>query len=153
MSYEMLTHCYDWLRQVIDCKGNHIITLAVQAHNGELCEPHNSKLKTNRKREDISATNRFVLSFCRYRGWGSAHIAFVRTNAMLAPCSKYKFSAKDITAFDLFLLFFVLLLFLVFCPALAVYLVCLIYGHKGLLVCLVDYIHKLRVFVHRKRHH
>ena len=35
--------------------GNHIITLAVQAHNGEPCEPHNSKLKINRKRENFSA--------------------------------------------------------------------------------------------------
>ena len=105
MSYEMLTHCYDWLCQVIDRKGNHIITLAVQAHNGEQREPHNSKLKTNRKREDISATNRSVLSFCRYRGLGLAHIAFVQTNAMLALCSKYKFSAKDITVFPFLFIF------------------------------------------------
>ena len=61
MSSEMLTHCYDWLRQVIDCKGNHIITLAVQAHNGERSEPHNSKLKTDRKRDNISAKNRELL--------------------------------------------------------------------------------------------
>ena len=32
--------------------GNHIITLAVQAYNSEQCEPHNFKLKTNRKKRE-----------------------------------------------------------------------------------------------------
>ena len=31
--------------------GNHIITLAVQAHNGEQSEPHNSKLKSTEKEQ------------------------------------------------------------------------------------------------------
>ena len=34
------------------CKGNYIITLALQAHNGEQREPHNSKLKTNKKKRE-----------------------------------------------------------------------------------------------------
>ena len=40
--------------------------------------------ETNRKRDNISATNRFVISFCCYKGLGLAHKAFDRSNAMLA---------------------------------------------------------------------
>ena len=32
-----------------------VITLAVQAHNGKQSEPHNSKLITSRKKENVSA--------------------------------------------------------------------------------------------------
>ena len=52
---------------------------------------------TNRKKS--RHTRFFVLrvcSFCRYKGLGSAHSAFVRSNAMLALLWKCKFSAKDI---------------------------------------------------------
>ena len=35
---------------------------------------------TGRKRDNITAINRFVISFCRYKGLGLAHSAFVRTN-------------------------------------------------------------------------
>ena len=51
---------------------------------------------TGEKRENISATNRFVLSFCRYKGLGLAHIAFVQTNALLALSGIFKFFAKNI---------------------------------------------------------
>ena len=64
--------------------GNYIITLTVQAHNGEQSEPHNSKLKTNVKRDNKSVRCRNVISFCRYKGLGFAHNAFDRSNAMLA---------------------------------------------------------------------
>ena len=36
------------------------------------------------KKERTFRIFRFVLSFCRYKGVGLAHTAFVRTNAMLA---------------------------------------------------------------------
>ena len=49
------THRYDWLRQALGYKDVPIITLALQAHNGERSKPHNSKLKSDEKREDISA--------------------------------------------------------------------------------------------------
>ncbi|MBQ7223996.1 MAG: hypothetical protein IJX06_00335 [Clostridia bacterium] len=79
--------------------GNHIITLAVQAHNGEQGEAHNSKLKNNKKRENILAMNRFVLSFCCYKGLGIAQCSFDQSNAMLALSGDFKFSAKNITLF------------------------------------------------------
>ena len=79
--------------------GNYIITLAVQAHNGEQSEPHNAKLKTNVKRDNKSVRSRNVISFCRYKGLGFAHNAFDRSNAMLALLPKCKFSVKDITLF------------------------------------------------------
>ena len=41
-------------------------------------------IKQTEKRDNISATNRFVISFCRYKGLGFAHSAFDRSNAMLA---------------------------------------------------------------------
>ena len=59
---------YDILRIVMigfakfDGIGNHIITLAVQAHNGERNEPYNSKLKRIEK-ERIFRFFRFILSF------------------------------------------------------------------------------------------
>ena len=79
--------------------GNHIITLAVQTHNGEQSKPHNSKLKTNVKRDNKSVRSRNVISFCRYKGLGIAHNSFDRSNAMLALLPKCKFSVKDITLF------------------------------------------------------
>ena len=45
---------------------------------------------TGRKRDNISATNRFVISFCRYKGLGLAHNAFDQSNAMLAHNSVFK---------------------------------------------------------------
>ena len=84
----MLTHCYDWLCQVIDRKGNHIITLAVQVHNGKQSAPHNSKLKTSRKRENISATKPIYSLFLSLYGFGLSPFAFDRSNAMLALLSK-----------------------------------------------------------------
>ncbi len=41
--------------------------------------------------------NRFVLSFCRYKGLGLAHKVFDQSNAMLALSSIFKFFAKNIT--------------------------------------------------------
>ena len=41
--------------------------------------------------------NRFVISFCRYKGLGLIHKVFNRTNAMLALSGIFKFSAKNIT--------------------------------------------------------
>ena len=79
--------------------GNHIITLALQAHNGEQCEPHNSKLKTNRKRENFSAINRFVLSSVVIRVWAWSLFVFDRSNAMLARYLKCNVSVKDNTLF------------------------------------------------------
>ena len=76
--------------------GNHIITLAVQAHNGEQSELHNSKLKTNIKRDNKSVRSRNVISFCRCKGLGFAHNAFDRSNVMLALLPKCKFCVKDI---------------------------------------------------------
>ena len=85
--------CFASLRlgnaQVIVQMGNHILTLAVQAHN--------SKLKTNIKRDNKSVRSRNVISFCRYKGLGFAYNAFDRSNAMLVLLPKCKFSAKDIT--------------------------------------------------------
>ena len=51
---------------------------------------------------------------------------------------------------DLFLsfLFFSVLFLLVFCPAFTVDLMRLMDCHKGFLIGLIDYIYKLRVFVH-----
>ena len=49
------------------------------------------------KRDNISVTNRFVISFCRYKGLGLARNAFDRSNAMLALSDISKFSAKSIT--------------------------------------------------------
>jgi hypothetical protein len=54
---------------------------------------------TDRKRDNISDKNRFVISFCRYKGLGLTHTAFVWTNAMLALSGIFKFSAKNITHF------------------------------------------------------
>ena len=58
---------------------------------------HQRKLHRQKKRDNISATNRFVISFCCYRGLGLAHNAFDRSNAMLALSGIVKFSAKNIT--------------------------------------------------------
>jgi hypothetical protein len=43
--------------------GNHIITLAAQAHNGEPSEPHRSKLRVKEKRELHGFIFRVALSF------------------------------------------------------------------------------------------
>ena len=60
-----------------------------------------SKHIANRKRDNISATNRFVISFCRYKGLGLAHFVFDRSNAMLALSEIFEFSDKNITLFQL----------------------------------------------------
>jgi hypothetical protein len=73
-----------------------LLGFAVQLH---FCD---SKNITNRKREDISATDRFVLSFCLLYGFGLSPFAFDRSNAMLAFLSKREFSAKDITPLRFF---------------------------------------------------
>ena len=52
---------------------------------------------TGKKRDNISAMNRFVISFCRYKELGLARIAFDRSNAMLALSGISKFSAKNVT--------------------------------------------------------
>ena len=77
---------------------NHIITLAVQAHNGEQSETHNSKLKPTEK-EQTHKIFLSVCSFCLYKGFCLAHIVFDRSNVMLALLLKCKFSVKDITLF------------------------------------------------------
>ncbi len=49
------------------------------------------------KERTFRLLNRFVLSFCRYKGLGLAHNAFDRSNAMLALSGVFKFSVKNIT--------------------------------------------------------
>ena len=60
-----------------------------------------SKHIAKQKRDNISATNRFVISFCRYKGLGLAHNAFDRSNAMLALSGVFIFSAKSSTHYSL----------------------------------------------------
>jgi len=43
-----------------------------------------ANISPNRKRDNISDTNRFVISFCRYKGFGLSPFAFDWSNAMLA---------------------------------------------------------------------
>ena len=59
-----------------------------------------SKNFTKQKKERIFRKNRFVLSFCLYKGLGLAHAAFVLTNAMLAFSGVFEFSAKNITDYS-----------------------------------------------------
>ena len=60
---------------------------------------HESEYIDRRKNESKNRRifSFYACSFCCYKGLGSAHTAFVRTNAMLALLWKCKFSAKDIT--------------------------------------------------------
>ena len=53
----------------------------------------------------------YSCSFCRYKGLGLAHSAFVRTNAMLALSRVLKFSAKNLTHYLPRLIFLLLIIY------------------------------------------
>ena len=52
---------------------------------------------TDRKRDNISAKNRFVISFCRYKGLGLAHLRLTSQTRCSRLTVLSKFSAKNIT--------------------------------------------------------
>ena len=51
------------------------------------------RTNTNRKRDNFSATNRFVISFCLYKSL-ALHVLRLTDNAMLPLSGFLKFSAK-----------------------------------------------------------
>jgi hypothetical protein len=56
--------------------GNHIITLAVQAHNGERSEPHNSKLNQPKKEQTYKFYLACLLFLFVNMGLGLAYFVF-----------------------------------------------------------------------------
>ena len=60
----------------MDYKGNNIITLAVQAHNGELSEPHNSKLNEQKKEQTHKFYLACLLFFSYNMGFGLAVLIY-----------------------------------------------------------------------------